>query len=406
MTPARRISAGTTRVARAVPAHLRHLNAQRVFETLLQRGPSSRADLTRETGISPPTMSKVMAALERAGLAEARPDLQVTAGRPSVVYRLAHDSSCVIGAVIDVRECSVAAAGLDGAIIEPLRVTFPTPSSYNTLLNKLASTIRDIAGRLQRPCAGVGISTPGLINRQEERVIFSPNLHQTDGRQIGQDLARRIEIETVLLQEEHGLCLAEMLFGAARGEPHFAMVDATEGLGMGVVSEGRFVEGGLGFGGELGHMTVVPNGEQCGCGNRGCLETVATDRAFARRLSRRLDRELTVEQAIDLVRANKVDASAELRESIEYLAIGLATVVNVFNPHLLLVYGRLYEAMPALFDQLSARVKERALRPSAEYCRLVRARGNKQTGAIATIIHHLGSTIDRRLGAALPAETP
>ena len=404
MTPARSTTSTAARVARAVPAHLRHINAQRVFETLLQRGPSSRADLTRETGISPPTMSKVMAALERAGLAEARPDLQVTAGRPSVVYRLAHDSSCVIGTVIDVRECSVAAAGLDGTLIDPLRVTFSTPTSYNALLTKLASTIRDIAGKLQRPCAGVGITAPGLVNRQEEKVIFSPNLHHTDGRQIGQDIARRVEIETVMLQEEHGLCLAEMLFGAAKSESHFAMVDATEGLGMGVVSDGRFVEGGLGFGGELGHMTVLPNGEQCGCGNRGCLETVATDRAFAKRLSKRLDRNLSVEDAIELVRSNKVDASAELRESIEYLAIGLATVVNVFNPRLLLVYGRLYEAMPSLFDQLAARVKERALRPSAEYCRLVRARGNKQLGSIASIIHHLGSTIDRRLGAGQQPE--
>ena len=218
MTPARSTTSTAARVARAVPAHLRHINAQRVFETLLQRGPSSRADLTRETGISPPTMSKVMAALERAGLAEARPDLQVTAGRPSVVYRLAHDSSCVIGTVIDVRECSVAAAGLDGTLIDPLRVTFSTPTSYNALLTKLASTIRDIAGKLQRPCAGVGITAPGLVNRQEEKVIFSPNLHHTDGRQIGQDIARRVEIETVMLQEEHGLCLAEMLFGAAKSE--------------------------------------------------------------------------------------------------------------------------------------------------------------------------------------------
>src|SRR5205807_5237105 len=122
-----------------------------------------------------------------------------------------------------------------------------------------------------------GVSMPGLLHRREKRTVFSPNLHQTDGRRLGEDLRNALRIETAILQESHALCLAELTYGAARGVSDFAMLDVSEGLGVGVVNGGRILEGHSGLGGELGHVTVDIHGEPCGCGNHGCLETVATD---------------------------------------------------------------------------------------------------------------------------------
>ena len=383
---------------RAVPALLRQMNVRRVLDVLWRVGSASRADLTRHTGISAPTMSKLFASLEEAGLLEQEAELQLTAGRPSSVYRLATSSTQILGAVIGVRECVALSAGLDGKIEESRQVRFRTPATYDEMIQTFVRHLSDVRKITRTPCLGLGVSAPGLINNAEHRIMFSPNLHYTDGRQPGLDLARQLKVDAVLLQEEQGLCLAEHFFGVARGVNHFACVDITEGLGMGVVSDGRFVSGLVGYGGELGHMTVDPAGEQCGCGNRGCLELIATDRALALAVSRKIGRKLDIEDVIQGIRNGELEADAEVQRALEYLAIGLATVINVFNPALLVVYGRLFDIRDGLFDRLIAGVSERALKPSFAACRLVRAQSSKPLGAIAAVIHNLWNTIGPRLG--------
>ncbi len=110
----------------------------------------------------------------------------------------------------------------------------------------------------------------------------------TNGQCLGADLAERLGIECILVQEEHALCLAERCFGSARGLDDFAMLDISTGVGLGVMSRGRLLLGRSGFAGEIGHITVDIRGRRCGCGNRGCLETVACDSALAWQVSQKL----------------------------------------------------------------------------------------------------------------------
>src|SRR5262249_17468181 len=160
------------------------------------------------------------------------------------------------------------------------------------------------------------------------------------------------------------------------------------------------LEGHSGLGGELGHITVDIHGKTCGCGNHGCLETVATDTALAAAVSSRLRRKLTIEEVVPLLSDGEVRAEEELREVLEHLAVGLAAVINIFNPSKLFVYGRLFDAGPDLFERLLERTRCRALAPSLTDCAIVRARGSKRLGAIAGIIHRLTT------GREEPLETP
>ena len=378
------------RATRVVPALLKQMNARRVLDALWRLSHASRAELSRYTGISAPTMSKLVDHLERTGLLERLPELQLTEGRPSVIYKLATTQSGVLGAVIDVHECTVLATGLDGKIDEKKQITFPTPETYDTLITKLTAQLLKLrpAGRKQ-PCFGVGISVPGLINATENRVVFSPNLHYTDARHPGRDLAERLKLPTFMVHEPHGLCLAEQMFGAARTVDHFAMVDITEGLGLGVVTGGRYLSGFEGYGGELGHITVQPEGEYCGCGNRGCLETLATDRAVARAISKKLGRTLDIQQVTTGIQSGDIHADAELDRTLEYLAIGLAVVINLFNPEVIFINGHFFGARHGLFDELVSRTQRRALTPSAAHCQIIQSRGSKPLGAIAAVLDHI-----------------
>jgi N-acetylglucosamine repressor len=367
---------------------LRQLNERRVIEALQNRGPLSRAEIMRHTGISGPTVTRAVAALLEANLLEEGEFRAATLGRPGKVLRLA-GSAVVLGVVVGVKRCQIVSAGLDGQIHQEKPRSFATPARYVDLVEAIVRQVQRLAEDGGKPLLGVGLSMPGLLHRREKRTIVSPNLHQADGRQLGEDVQQRLGVETAILQESHALCLAERTYGLARGVDDFAMLDINEGMGLGVVNGGRIIEGHSGLAGELGHVTAVLDGRLCGCGNRGCLETVATDSALAEAVSEREGRKLAIEEVVSLLQEGELRADAEVEQVLQYLAVALAAVINIFNPSQLFIHGRIFDIGDALFDRLLKLTRPRALAPSLADCTVIRARGNKCLGAVASIIHRL-----------------
>ncbi|QDU25116.1 N-acetylglucosamine repressor [Anatilimnocola aggregata] len=377
---------------------LRQLNTREVLTALQRHGPLSRAEIARHTGISGPTITRTVLDLLAGQLveeAELSPGVvnRPALGRPGKVLRLASASVSVQGLVIGVQQCELTTAGLDGSWQAEPR-TFATPKRYNDLVRKVVEQLQRSREQSKTSVLGVGISIPGLLRRQDKRTLVSPNLHQTDGQQLGVDVAERLQSlglgnEVVLLQETQALCLGERMYGAARDIPDFAMVDITDGLGLGVVQGGQFVEGSTGLAGELGHITVDLHGRLCGCGNHGCLETVATDAALAAAISARQGRQLTLAEWLPLIQTGQVRVEQDLNEWLDYLSVGLAAVINIFNPSRLFVHGHALDAAPDLFDRLIERTARRALAPSLADCRIIRAQGSKRHGAVAAIIQQL-----------------
>jgi N-acetylglucosamine repressor len=371
------------------PALLRHLHARQVLAALQHHGPLSRAEITRQTGISGPTVTRTVSALIGAHLLEEGEFQQPALGRPGKVVQLASTAVSVLGLVIGTQVWELVRAGLDGRLREDQVEQFPIPADYPALVEAIVGRARQVVKKSPTTALGLGISIPGLLDRREQRTFVSPNLHLLDGQRLGRDLQDALGLEVVLLQESHALCMAERTYGAAKGVDDFAMVDICEGLGLGVMHRGQLLEGHNGLAGEFGHMTVELDGRPCGCGNRGCLETVATDAALASAVSRRLGRRLTIEEIVQRVRTDRLQITEELERVLQYLAVGLAGVVNIFNPSKLFVFGRFLDADPEIFPRLVELTRRRALAPSMADCEIIRAQGNKRLGAIAGIIDRL-----------------
>ena len=192
-----------------------------------------------------------------------------------------------------------------------------------------------------------------------------------------------------MLQESHALCLAERTYGAAQGVDDFVLVDLSEGLGVGIVLGGRILEGHSGLAGELGHITVELNGRRCGCGNRGCLETVATDTAFVTAIVARLQRDVTIDEVLALLQSGRLAANAEIEHVLNYLTVGVAAAINLFNPSKLFIHGRFLDAAPDLFPRLVDLTRGRTLAPSFADCAIIRAQASKRLGALAAIVGQL-----------------
>lgn len=380
------------------PQLLRRMTVRRILETLQNEGPSSRAELTRLSGISAPTVSKAVTALLELGLLEEGDAPGATLGRPGRLLRLATERSQVIGIVLDAGCCEVVTAGLDGVLDESSLASFETPETYTELIARLTELVQPRVASSKVQTLGVGISMPGMINSRTQQALFSPNMHITDGEHPGADLERSVGVECVLLHETHALCLSERMIGGATLLDDFAMLDFTTGLGLGVFSSGQWLGGYSGLAGELGHITMVPEGRLCGCGNRGCLETLATDTAFVTRVSESLGRRVTLDELLtNGVPADATSQSA-LDETLDYLAISMAAAINLFNPQVLYVHGRLFDLQEELFEQAVERATHRCLRPARDDCQIVPARGTKVHGAVAGFIQHLTDAVGPTVG--------
>ena len=344
-----------------------------------------------------PTVTRATEALLRAGLLEELDSAQTPGrlGRPERRLRLASRATEVIGIVIDARRCTVVPAGLDGRHVESNAVRFKTPGSYAELLTMLERICREAGATGVR---GIGISVPGLVSNRLDEVVFSPNIHLLDRQTPARDLERRLGVPCRMFQESHALCLGESMFGAAAGLTDFAMLDVSTGLGLGVMSGSRLLTGSNGLAGELGHLRIDPAGARCGCGNRGCLETLATDSALARLVSEAIGRPVTPDEAIAGLRSGTIHAADALERVIDALSVAVSAVVNIFNPATLFVHGGLFAAADDVFPRLLDLVKQASLTPSLADCRIVQARGSKRTGALAGIIQHVTDAAVPRMG--------
>jgi predicted NBD/HSP70 family sugar kinase len=368
---------------------LRRINERRLFEVLQQHGPASRAALTRLSGLTAPTVSKAVESLLSHGFVEEIDPVEPALGRPGKLVRLATVSAAILGVVVDVSGCAVTAAGLDGRVSDAFTRRFSTPDTYPALLDAIEWQCRAILGDGIALVRGIGVSVPGLVNDRLGEIVCSPNLHLLDKRNPARDLAERLGCPCLLLQETAALCLGERLHGAARDLDDFAVLDVEAGLGLGVMSGGRMLAGHSGMAGEIGHVTVVAEGFRCGCGNRGCLETLATDAALIRMLSTTVGRPLGLSAADALLREREADFQHEIRTVTEYLAIAIAAVINIFNPTALFVHGRLLAGSPNRFERVLDRVQQRALTASLADCAIHATRSSKRQGAVAGMIHHL-----------------
>jgi len=131
------------------------------------------------------------------------------------------------------------------------------------------------------------------------------------------------------------------------------------------------------------------DGRRCGCGNYGCLETVASDSALAWAITQRLGRKVDIDEVIRLTAEGSLDPAWELARVGRYLAVALAGVINLFNPSTVFIHGNLFALDDRLFPRVLEETRRRALPPSFNECRIVQARSSKRQGAVAAIVEHL-----------------
>jgi glucokinase len=251
---------------------------------------------------------------------------------------------------VDVGGTKIAAGVIspEGEILSEVR--YPRANVRETLLSTIADAIAEIKGAYE--VGGVCLAVPGFILARENKVLSAANLEAIERIPLKEELGGRTELQVTVENDANAAAWGEFRFSAGEDVEDLILITLGTGVGGGVVSHGVLLRGARGTGGELGHITVHPAGPRCGCGNRGCLEALASGTAIARRAQKaaieqpdsllgRLAEERAPlgEDVLELARRGDKAAVRVLREAGTWLGVGLATFVNIFDPEVIAIGG-------------------------------------------------------------------
>src|SRR4051812_1731032 len=295
---------------------------------------------------------------------------------------------------VDVGGTKIAAAVVspEGKILNEVR--YPTQAvPPNRLIDTIARAITEAKDGFE--VGGVCVAVPGLILAAENKVIFSPNLHEIEGIPLDKEMGGRIGLSVTVENDANAAAWGEFRYGAGKDVEHMVFITLGTGVGGGVITHGVLLRGAQGAGGELGHVTIDPAGPRCGCGNRGCLEALASGTAIQRRarevanelpnsaLGRlAIERQVLGEDVTELAQAGDEAAITVLEETGMWLGIGLAGFVNIFNPEVIAVGGGAARAGEFILGPARKEVQLRARSPSRDLVEIREATLGPESGVL------------------------
>ncbi len=248
----------------------------------------------------------------------------------------------------------------------------------------IAQTISE-TGATREDFLGVGIGSPGPLDREKGIVVITPNLGWRDFP-LRDEISKRVNLKATLDNDANCATLGEWWAGAAKGGRNVVGLTIGTGIGGGLILDGKLYHGTSDAAGEIGHTTIESNGRRCKCGNYGCLEAYTSGPAIAERareaiasdegsiLAEIVDGDLSKITAQTVYEASKRGdeiARGVVRDTAHFLGVGISNLINIFNPDTVVIAGGVTQAGEALFDPLRAEVKRRAFKPAVDVCRIV-----------------------------------
>ena len=358
---------------------LRDRNRARVLNVIRERARPSQADIARATGLSRTTVHSLVAELKAEGLISELDDADAarSSGRPGVRLALRDAARLVIGIDFGHSHVQVAIADLARNILAERRCELDVNHrAYEALDTSVGLATEALAeARVDRSAVvGVGIGIPGPVDRERGTAGSATILPGWVGLRIADAMEERLGGLPVEIENDANLgALAEMTWGAGRGCSNFAYIKAATGIGAGLVIDGRLLHGVAGTAGEIGHTTLDEAGALCYCGNRGCLETVASGPAIIRLVSNGAAVAPTLAQVIERAAAGDLRCRRAIADAGREMGVAVAGLCNLINPERVILGGVLSRAGDLLLGPLRASLERHAVQAAAERVEVVAA---------------------------------
>ncbi len=321
---------------------------------VLRTGAASRADVVRTTGLSPATVSLIVSELIESGLVNEVGEGKSSGGRPPLVLRLDDERNYVVGVKLMRHVISVAVTDLRAEVVYSEVVDLdPSAVAPVSVLEALCTAVEHAirpAGVELDQVVGIGIGLAGLVDADTGVCRFSPSFGWREVP-VAVPISERLGRPVLVDNDVNTLTVAEQWFGRGHGVDDFVVVTVGEGVGAGIVVEGRLYRGAKGAAGEIGHMRLDGEDAPCRCGGRGCLEAVSSDGAVRRYLAEAVGRGdqsaipsdgtsfVTIAAVREAAEGGDEAAAHALERAGRNLGLGIASLVNLLNPRLVIISG-------------------------------------------------------------------
>lgn len=308
----------------------------------------------------------------------------------------------VMGVDLGGTKILTALAGMDGQVLAEVKVPTEAFEGQQHVIGQIVRSVGNVlqaGGVKPEQVLALALGAPGPLDTVQGIIHFAPNLawHDLPIRQV---LEQRLSIPVLLENDANLAALGEHIYGAGRGEDNMVYITVSTGIGGGLILGGRLYRGSTDGAGEVGHMTVFADGPLCGCGNRGCLEALASGTAIARD-ARELaacgrgeqilaaaggdPAGITAVTVAAAAAAGDPAAKSIIARAARYLGIGIANVINLLNPSLVVLGGGVMDIGELVWQNLQLEVRARALEAAGKSARITRAELGGRAGVMGAI---------------------
>lgn len=358
---------------------MKSVNKSIILNKIRTDAPISRAQIAKETKLTPPTVSSNVKELIEQGIVIESKLGESQGGRKPTMLLINQQAFYVIGVDAGPEKIDCILVDLAGSIIQrsSSRLTTPiTNEQYLTILKDCIHTCMQSTPAIMDNMIGIGVAMHGVVEVKTGTSLFAPILGLTN-IPIKEELEKEFMLSVKVENDARAMALGESWFGDQGEVDSMLAVNIGHGVGAGLVIDGKLYHGAQDIAGEVGHMTIDLHGEVCECGNRGCLQTFITGPALVRRAKKSLlsvegeNQQISGEKIYELAISGHEDFRTLLRETGEIIGIGLTNLIHIINPEKIVLGGGVTKSGQFILPEILKTIEERALTPQAKKTKIV-----------------------------------
>jgi N-acetylglucosamine repressor len=368
---------------------LKEINRKKILRVIHERGHSSRAEIRHLIKQDGKTVTNIANGLIKDGLLTSSGYSSFTGGRRRELLIMNPGYGYIIGIHLDINFLIGIVTDFQSKVLLRERIPVSPTETKANLVSKIRKTISFLISKGNIPqdkILGIGFVASGFYDQELGKWLVSVNNLYWRDVPIVSILSQHCACPIHLEDCSRALALGEKWFGVAKNEENFICLDIGAGIGCGIFQKNRLYKGSSNFAGEIGHTIVVPDGEPCSCGNRGCLETVASGWALVKQVKCRISKgeQTLVREScngdIDTIDADMIFHAAHngdkvatdlLNVASKYLGIGIANLINLLNPEIIVLSGHFSSIEDFSMLSLKDKIRQYAMSESFEKTRIV-----------------------------------
>lgn len=390
---------------------IKKMNMALILDVIRKKGPISRSEIAEITNLTPATITNITSELINSKLIVEAESGESSGGRKPIMLRIRCDYYRVIGVYIGSRKLQIIASDLMANSKYNKQIIYEKEQvTYDEISKILEAEIKNIKEKYEakgKKIVGIGIGINGIVDTQKGMLIFAPNLGWRNVN-IKEEFEKKFSIPVFVDNNTRTMALGESWFGTGKNIKNFFCMNIDYGVGGSFYIDDKIYRG-ISFGaGEIGHTTVDINGEMCTCGNRGCLETVASVKALRKKVYEGYLNKVKSEifegkqiNSIDDIQSLEIFESANkgdefaitlIQEVGEKIGIGIANIINTLNPEMVVINGEIIATGEILLEPIIATVAKRGFKSSVNATKIVLSKlGNIAylKGAIVLATQHV-----------------